>query len=268
MLHIKYQFLTLIFLTLFLSCKNNDQVKQQPAYTNSKDVLKNLIKQYPDSLMLVQNLIEAYRNDASYDSALALTDAEIKKDSGNAYLWNMKATLQFENDDTLNAIRSLEHAVNIYPLPEYLIALGTIYAEVKNTKALIIADGLLRANKIKNGKDAYFLKGLYYNYAGDKNKAINYFDSSLQLDFTYMYAYREKGIALFDLGKYDAALETLKRAVTIQNNFEEGYYWMGKCYEKLDMKNDAIQSYENALLYDKNFTEAKEALDRLKGNVQ
>ena len=175
----------------------------------------------------------------------------------------MKATLHFENDDTLNAIRSLEHAVNIYPIPEYLIALGTIYAEVKNTKSLIIADALLKTNRSKSGKDAFFLKGLYYNYTGDKSNAIKYFDSSLHLDFTYMYAYREKAIALYDLGKYDEALQILKRAITIQNNFEEGYYWMGKCYEKLQQPDEAIQSYQNALLYDKNFIEAREALEKL-----
>ena len=255
----------IIIFLLLISCRNNDKAIQEPVTAVTKEGLKNLIKKYPDSLMLVQDLIESYRNDASYDSAITLTDEEIKKDSGNAYLWNMKATLHFENDDTLAAIKSLEHAVAIYPLPEYLIALGTIYAEVKNIKSLIIADELLRSNKSKSGKDAFFLKGLYYTYANDKKKAISFFDSSLHLDFTYMYSYREKAIALYDLGRYDDALQTLKRAVTIQNNFEEGYYWMGKCYEKLRQPDDAIQSYQNALLYDKNFIEARQALDKLEG---
>ena len=247
-----------------ISCNNNDEaVVKQSQIVSSKEDLKKLIKQYPDSLLLVQNLIEKYRGDASYDSAIALTDIEIKKDSGNAYLWNMNATLHFENDDTTDAINSLEHAVNLYPLPEYLIALGTVYAEVKNVKAISIANGLLKVNRVKWGKDAMFLKGLYYNYSNDKKKAINYFDSSLQMDFTYMFAYREKAIALYDLGKYEEALTTLKRAVTIQNNFDEGYYWMGKCYEKLHKPDDAIQSYQNALLYDKYFIEAREALERL-----
>ncbi len=263
MIKMKYGILAITFSMLLISCNNNSEISQKPLPANSKEELKNSIRQYPDSLMLVQNLIELYRNDASYDSALALTNEEIKKDSGNAYLWNMKATLHFENDDTLNAIRSLEHAVNIYPMPEYLIALGTIYAEVKNTKSLIIADALLKTNRSKSGKDAFFLKGLYYNYTGDKSNAIKYFDSSLHLDFTYMYAYREKAIALYDLGKYDEALQILKRAITIQNNFEEGYYWMGKCYEKLQQPDEAIQSYQNALLYDKNFIEAREALEKL-----
>ncbi|HEY5407778.1 MAG TPA: tetratricopeptide repeat protein [Ginsengibacter sp.] len=252
-----------------ISCNDNSKDKVQPALPqNSKESLKIAIKNYPDSLLPVQNLIEAYRAEGSYDSAIALTDGQIKKDTNNAYLWNMKATLHFENDDTADAIDALEHAVDIYPLPEYLVALGTIYAEVKNKKSLIIADGLLKANKVKSGADAMFLKGLYYSYTNDKPKAINYFDSSLHLDFTYMFSYREKAIALYDLGKYQQALDVLKRAVTVQNNFDEGYYWMGKCYEKLGSNNDAIQSFQMALLYDNNFIEAKTQLDSLQNKTQ
>jgi len=248
-----------------ISCNNNSKEEVQSTIPdNSKESLKKAITEYPDSLLLVQSLIEAYRDEGSYDSALTLNDNQIKKDSNNAYLWNMKATLHFENDDTLNAINALEHAVDIYPLPEYLVALGTIYAEEKNPKSLIIANGLLKANRVKSGADAMFVKGLYYSYTNDKTKAINYFDSSLHMDYTYMFSYREKAIALYNLGKYEAALDVLRRAVTVQNNFDEGYFWMGKCYEKLGNKDDAIQSYQTALLYDKNFIEAKKALDKLK----
>lgn len=250
---------------IIVSCNNNESTKEDDASlpAGSKEQLQKAINQYPDSLSLVQNLIEDYRNEGSYDSALALTAAQIKKDTTNAFLWNMQATLYFENGDTMDAISSMKHAVDIYPLPEYLVALGTIYAEVKNEKSLKIADDLLKINRVKSGKDAMFIKGLYYSYNGDKQKAINYFDSSLQMDYTYMFSYREKAIALYDLGKYNEAIEVLKRAVTIQNNFDEGYYWLGKCYEKLGKKDEAIQSYQTALLYDKDFTEAKEALNKL-----
>ncbi|MEO8412235.1 MAG: tetratricopeptide repeat protein [Ginsengibacter sp.] len=251
-------------LLVIISCNDSEDKNQQTFLpSTSKEALKNAIRQFPDSLSLVRDLIEAYRDEGSYDSALSVTNDQIKKDSGNAYLWNMKATLHFENDDTLNAIRSLQHAVNIYPMPEYLVALGTVYAEIRNPRSLIIADSLLKANREKSGKDAMFIKGLYYSYTNDKEKAIQYFDSSLHMDFTYTFSYREKAIALYDLGKYEQALAVLKRAVTIQNNFDEGYFWMGKCYEKLGEQQDAIQSYRTALLYDKNFTEASEALDKI-----
>jgi tetratricopeptide (TPR) repeat protein len=263
-------FYLLFFLLPLISCKSGDKEMKGhlPTDPNSIQSIKNAIKENPDSLMLKENLIEAYRNAGYYDSAIYVADQELKKDSGSAYFWNIKATLYFENNDTLNAIKSLQHAINIYPLPDYLVALGTVYAEIKNKNSLAIADELLGSNKAKSGKDAYFIKGLYYNYMNQPEKAIIYLDSCLHVDFTYMYAYREKAIALYSEGKYKEAIKVLNRAVTIQNNFDEGYYWLGKCYEKLNKKDEAIESYQNALLYDKNYVEAREALDRLEGNKQ
>lgn len=258
----------IISILFFAACNSDDKSAnpQRVSDQNSVQQIKNDITQYPDSLMLKENLIEAYRNAGYYDSAISVADEEIKKDSGSAYLWNIKATLYFENSDTLQAINSLKKAIDIYPLPEYLVALGTVYAEIKNEKSLYIADELLHSDKMKSGKDAYFIKGLYYNYTNQPKLAITNLDSCLNLDFTYMYAYREKAIALYTQGKYQEAIKVLKRAVTIQNNFDEGYYWMGKCYEKLNDSSEAIQSYQNALLYDKNFIEAKQALNNLENN--
>lgn len=252
-----------VLIFFFASCTSHDNKATNYTDPNSIEAIKNNIKQYPDSVILKENLIEAYRNEGYYDSAIAIANQELAKDKGSAYLWNIKATLYFENNDTLKAINSLEHAIDIYPLPEYMVALGTVYAEIKNKNALLIADQLLTNNKAKSGKDAYFIKGLYYNYTNDPQNAIVNLDSCLRVDFTYMYAYREKAIAFYDQAKYQEALKVLKRAVTIQNNFDEGYYWMGKCYEKLNQKQDAIQSYQNALLYDKNYAEARIALEKL-----
>ena len=78
-----------------------------------------------------------------------------------------------------------------------------------------------------------------------------------------MFAYREKGIALYDLGKYNDAITVLDKAVTLQNNFDEGYYWLGRCLEKLNKPNDAIEEYKTALLYSPDYIEAKTALERL-----
>ena len=253
-----------VLMLFFISCNShNTEVKQHNMDPNSVASIKDAIAQYPDSLILKENLIEAYRNEGYYDSAIHIANQELAKDSGSAYLWNIKATLYFENNDTANSINSLEHAIEIYPLPEYLVALGTVYAEIRNKKSLQIADGLLQTNKTKYGKDGYFIKGLYYNYTNQPGMAISSLDSCLSLDFTYMYAYREKAIAFYNQSKYEEALNVLKRAVTIQNNFDEGYYWMGKCYEKLNRKEDAIQSYQNALLYDKNYSEASDALNKI-----
>lgn len=264
MTRLKLFYVSVLAAFVLVACNSGDKtVTPTISDENTIQSIKNQIKEHPDSLMLKENLIEAYRNEGDYDSAIAVSNQEIMKDSGSAYLWNIKASLYFENGDTLNAISSLKHAIDIYPLPAYLVAIGTVYAEMKNPKSLHIADELLKANKAKSGKDAYFIKGLYYNYVNEPQKAIPLLDSCLSLDFTYMYAYREKAIALYMEKKYEDAIKVLKRAVTIQNNFDEGYYWMGKCYEKLNKTDEAIQSYQNALLYDKDYIEARQALNQL-----
>lgn len=261
------EFKKLIFFFLILiafSCNNHeDEAGKELTPTNDLEFLQNAVSKYPDSLILSQELIQLYRNNNDYNSAISLTDKLIREDSNNAYLWNIMATLNYEKGDTTKTIEALEKAVSIFPLPEYYTALGTVYAELHNKNALAIADVLLDNETLNNKDDAYFIKGLYYNYSNQPAKAIKVLDSCLSINYTYMYAYREKAIALYDLKKYQAAIEVLTRAVTLQNNFDEGYYWMGRTYEKLNKKDSAIQSYQNALLYDKNYSEANDALDRL-----
>lgn len=251
------------FVICLLACNNNDhKVKPQESASALSD-LKKAVAQYPDSLILVQELVQAYRNEGRYDSAINVTERQLNRDPGNAHLWNIKATLYFEKGDTLESVNALEHAIEIYPLPQYIVALGTVYAELKNKNAIHIADELLYNGSEKNYDDAYFIKGLYFNYINQPQQAIKMLDSCLAMDYTYMYAYREKAIALYNLKKYDQSINVLKRAVTLQNNFDEGYYWMGRSYEKSDKPDSAIACYQNALLYDKNYVEASEALDRL-----
>lgn len=250
---------------LCFSCNNAKEtpVASSPDAIHQLQQLKQDITKYPDSLLLVEKLIQNYRDSGTYDSAIAVTDKALQKAPEMASLWDIKGTLHFENGDTVNSIKSFEQAVNIYPRPEYVMSLGTLYAQTKNPKALTMADALIYADKAKASKQALFIKGLYYNYTGDKKKAIALFDSCIHMDYNYMIAYREKAIALYEQQKYQEAIKVLERAVTIQNNFDEGYYWMGNCYKKLNRKDEAIQAYHMALLYDKDFIEARDSLKTL-----
>lgn len=256
--------LTIGFALFIISCNHN---KDKTSVTGSHDTsavqIRQAILRYPDSLQLIEQLIQHYRDQGMYDTAILITENTIKRDSNVAELWDIKATLHYENGDTLNSIKSFERAISIYPIPEYVISLGTLYAQTKNPKAIALADALIMGDKSKATKEALFIKGLYYNYTGNKKKAIGYFDSCLRIDYTYMFAYREKAIALYESGRYEEALKVLTMAVTLQNNFDEGYYWMGLCYEKLNKLQDAIQSYQAALMYDKDYIEARNALNRL-----
>ena len=256
-----------MLLLSLIACNNEKAEDNTTADTLSLEKqLTNEIAKYPDSLLLKENLINYYTDSGDYKNALKIVDGAIYTDSMNPRLWNIKANLHFRDEDTTNAIRSLETAVKIFPVHQYMISLGRLYAQTGNSLALTIADTLSLMDKEKAGKEINYIKGLYYSFNNDKVTAISYFDKCLAANFTFMEAYVEKSIALYDLGKYTEALEVLDKALTLQNNFDEGYYYSGKCLEKLNRIPEAIQSYQNALQIDPDYVEAKEALERLGGS--
>lgn len=231
--------------------------------SNSEENLVALVKQYPDSIALRNELVDYYAKNNEYEKAINENNILIQNDSKNATGWDTKARLLFLKGDTLGAISASKAAIDINPQPQYIISLGTLYAQTRNPLALSIAEALLNEPRAKSELQAYFIMGLYYNNAGRKPEAIRLFDKCLSLDYTFLDAYREKAIALYDLAKYEEAIKLLQTATTVQKTYEEGWYWMGRCYQKLNRKKEAMETYRLALQLDPGYVEASEALTQL-----
>jgi tetratricopeptide (TPR) repeat protein len=256
----------LIIGALFLiciSCNRKEENTTESSAPNEEQTLKDLATKYPDSFALVQNLAAYYLNKENFDGALGVINNTLKKDSLNPFLLDMQSIILAQKGDTTNAIISLENAIEIFPKPEFIISLGALYAQTKNPKAIEIADALLIGNKAKAEKEAHFIKGLYYSFINEKEKAIPFFDKSIAADYTFMDAYMEKGMALFGMNKYKEASDVFEKAVTIQNGYAEGYFLLGRCYEKLNRSQDALDAYNTAVIRDPSYIEAKEAMAKL-----
>ncbi|MBS1509962.1 MAG: tetratricopeptide repeat protein [Bacteroidetes bacterium] len=260
------QFLLLFTLMAAIcSCSNN---QEQPVIKTDKipeqeKEMRDAIAKYPDSAVLKATLIQYFEDNGSYEMAIAELDKWLKKDSTQPQLWDKMGELYMGTDDTVKAIPYYKKAIGIYPDPKYIMTLGWIYATRKDSNALVMADALLFGKKAAAEREALLIKGIYYSAVGQQQKALGFFDQCLAIDYTYTNAYREKGITLYEMGRYADALQVLNRGVTVQNNFAEGYYWMARCLEKLNRLDEAIDNYKTALLYDHDYDEAKDALGRL-----
>jgi tetratricopeptide (TPR) repeat protein len=258
------KYLSIFGLLFFLIACNNNEPKTNTLASSKEQQLKDDIAKFPDSMLLKETLIQYYEDNNNNDLAIAETKNLLQKDSLSVKYWDKLAQLYiYGKNDTTAAIACLEKAVEIYPEPAYIISLGVMYAQTKNSKALEIADALLIGKNANADKEALFIKGLYYGSINEKQKAISFFNDCIKQDYTYLSAYLEKGIILYNEKKYQEALDVFTKAVTVQNSFDEGYFWMGKCFEKLNNTNDAIESYKMALSYDPNYIEAKDALGKL-----
>lgn len=255
----------LCFLLLFVACneesekKTTTPVAELPKY----NMMQDLIKKYPDSLILKENLIQHYRDSAEYSKAIEITSNYLKADSLNTKLWRIKGTLAAENEDTLLSIQCFENIINIQPTGNDLIWLAILYASTKNPNANLIADSLLVHNRANYEKEAYYIKGYYLSRSNKKHESIGYFDKSIQSSYTFVEAYREKALALYDLKKYKEALDVLGKAITVKNNYDEAYYFSGLCLEQMKNKELAVEYYQNAIIYNPNYELAEMALNRL-----
>jgi tetratricopeptide (TPR) repeat protein len=84
------------------------------------------------------------------------------------------------------------------------------------------------------------------------------------MDWKFQEAYIEKGLIYFDQKNLDEALQQFKLAATVSNTYPDAYYWQGRCYEVLGMKDEALKNYARAYALDKNFTQAIDAVKRLR----
>ena len=171
----QYLFIPLLF-CFFAACNNNDPktVAGTEIISAKEQSMIDAVTKYPDSLLLREDLIQYYREAADYDKAISATDAALEKDSLNDRLWDIKGNLHFENDDTISAIKAINRAADINPLPKYVIPLASMYAQTGDSIALLIADFIVQARMTETPKESYFIKGLYYNFTGNEKTAIAY----------------------------------------------------------------------------------------------
>jgi tetratricopeptide (TPR) repeat protein len=227
-------------------------------------LLKDCLQRFPGNPNFPSLLGDCYQQSGRSKEALGLYDNMLLKDSLDFEAWYEKGLLLEQSGDTVQAIAALKKAYTLQPVNTYALELAHLYAENGNDKALRLCDEVLSKDTSHELLDPVFIKGIYYSNTAQYKKAIVQFDSCIGRDWKFTDAYLEKGIALFEQKNYEEAMNTFLMTIKVSNTYPDGYYWVGRCYEALGSKDDAIVYYQRALALDKGFTEAAQAIKRLK----
>jgi len=269
---IKLRLIQVIVILLLAAC-NDTAVENTAKGKESKTVkpypdevafLFALVKQHPDSTGARLKLATALDSIGIYKEALLQMDSLIIKDSANFGLWFTKGRIAEDSGDTLMAMESYDKALRIYPSADAMLGLANLYAEQKNERALLIC---AQVKKLGLGREydahADFISGIYNARTGNKKKAIEFFDDCIANDYTYMEAYIEKGLVYFDSRQYNDALNVFKFASTVNALDADPYYWQGRCYEMMNIKDSAVLRLKQSFNLDRTSKETQEALKRL-----
>jgi tetratricopeptide (TPR) repeat protein len=261
-----------IFLAGLAACNNSSSPKKEAViitppnkFSAAADSLNKLVLQYPDSVIYRQQLILQLEQDNQFDEALKHNDTLLKKIGNNPVIWLNRGALLEAKNDTANAIIAYENAVTLQSNnQEASLRLAKLYAETKNEKALQLIDFLFK-NQLAFGyeTDLILMRGIYYRNNKEFDKALTCFTQCINDKYSFLDAYIEKGVLLYELKKYKESIAVFEKATTVNNTFADGYYWIARNEEALNKQKEAIENYKRALALDQSFEEAREALKRL-----
>ncbi|MHA4809854.1 tetratricopeptide repeat protein [Flavitalea flava] len=231
---------------------------------NAISLLQDCLKKFPANQNFPSLLSDLYQQSGRTKEALQLYDTLLQTDSLNFEAWYEKGLVLEKTKDTTRALIALNKAYTLQPVNTYALELAHLYAENRDSRAIGLCDDVLRKDSGNELLDPLFIKGIYFSNTGQYKKAIVQFDSCTRRDWKYTDAYLEKGIALFELKKVEEALQTFLMTIKVSNTYADGYFWAGRCYETLGANDDALIYYQRALALDKNFTEARERIKKIK----
>ena len=81
----------------------------------------------------------------------------------------------------------------------------------------------------------------------DPKKATEYLNNAVKLKPDYVEAYNSRGLAYFNLGKYQLATEDYNKALRLKPDNAYAYYNRGSAYRHLGKHQLAIEDYNEAL---------------------
>jgi len=262
---------TLLTATILISsCQGNgSETENSSIKTDSLSSpiakLEKSIQAYPDSLLLIAKLSDQQEANGQLDIAFATIEKGLQKDSTSVIFHNRRASLLLAKGDTSGAISGLLKSLSYAPeQTDIHVELGFLYAAQKKKNALLVADFLLsQTDQPALQTQARFMKGIYFVNIGDKKNALLNFNECIINDYTFIDAYMEKGILLFNDKKYTEAQKSFEKVLTISNTHTEAYFWTGKSLEAQNKKEEALDFYKKTIGLDDKMKEAAEGVERL-----
>lgn len=254
---------------MMIACENKPDgpktvLKDSIIESHSVISLKDQIRRYPDSARLYDKLIDQYVDEKNYLKATAWCDTLLQRDRDkNFSYWFVKGDIQRQSLQHDSAIYSYQQYLQRFPDDDQvLLNLANTMAEAGKIESLNISDGLMKRSPTREMRaDCFFIKGVYYSRTKQFDQAIENFDQAITNQYSFWEAYIEKSITFYDQQKYDKSLETLAKLQQANQAYPDAYYWIGKCEEALNKREEAIKNYEAAYGLDKTFIEAKEKID-------
>ena len=218
-----------------------------------KDTINKSIKIKPTAQAYL-NYYYYYNLLRDFKSALKVLDKAIELDPENAFMYEYRAQLKRENNDTDGAIKDFESALAIYPYEkDDYVEVANLYYE-KFGKEKVYEYFEEKISQFVSEKELYLY--LLINKANFEKEYGDYDLSLLDCDRVInlpqfppkekYYIYPIKAICLWRKGDFENALKSIDCAIELDPNCAQKYMDKGQILEDQKKYEEAISCYKKA----------------------
>lgn len=152
--------------------------------------------------------------------------------------------------------------VDKIPSTELFKKASELYDKNEDAKALIVFDRCIKQNI--NLETSYYKRANCKTALGRTQEAIADLENVLRLNSQHYQANFNLGGLYFDVKNYDNAAGFYQKAVAINPRSDNGFYRLAETYQKMGMKNAALQNCQKSLQINPNNEYAKKLMAILK----
>ena len=198
-----------------------------------------------------------------YDQTYQTITELISIDRINPIAYFVRAMALIEQNDTANAIKNLQVAVDQkQDYFEAQLQLGILYANQRNPLAVSYLQNAINLEPMVI--EPYYQLGLFFQENDRIESAIQTYNSILDVDPEYVPALYNLGyIKLVYQQDFPRAADYFSQVVQLAPDYAEAWYNRGYSYELMGQEKLARSDYKETLELKENYPKAIEALNRL-----
>lgn len=224
--------------------------------------MKKAAERNPERIPTLLKLSEFQLILKQYEDGLKTLDQIIRIDPQSAEAYFMTGAILRETGDRNRAINAFQRSTELDPdNMDAWIALGNLFDELKNPIALKYFDNALKV--APENPFAIHAKAYYLQNHGQPMEAIEMYKDINRRHPGYVDAYLNTGVLYLTMDSLEQAWQHFNIAVNNSPMDPRGYYFRGLVNEQKGDTEAAIKDYKQALAFDPNYLEAKEALEIL-----
>jgi tetratricopeptide (TPR) repeat protein len=197
-----------------------------------------------------------------YPKAFSEINTVLRQNAMNPEGYFLKGIIYKDLKDTSKAISSFQTALQVDPsYRDAMVQLGSIYAAKNDPLAAQYFDNAFKTDTTE--VFPLYAKGMYYQERKQYEEAKQQYRKAILHDRDYRDAYFAMGYILMQQDSFEKAYRQFDLVTKLDPTNARAYYNRGICSELQGKDNEALQDYKQALTFDEQYAEAREAVKRL-----